>query len=310
MGLNSDLFYLSYLLQALPGSLVTKVADLEEKTPIKPSLFAYTEYRKYLKDIYFYRKELDHKFSHRFIALHVGATSSGWFAGIINNKINLTGSYLTSLCKLLQLKQRESDYFEILVSYDQSGTLEEKNKYLQKILTFKGVDPAVIMPEQFEFYSKWYISAIRELLLFFRFRDDYKELAKTLNPPIRPAEAIHAVELLLSLGLIEKDNEGFLKPVKQTITKDSAFRSTHWGNYMSAMIKLALESIDRHEKEIRDISSVTIGLSPESWIIAKNEIACLRNKLLSLSEQDKKHSAVYQCNIQLFPLSQINKGIK
>lgn len=74
---------------------------MENNIPVKPSLFSYTEYRKYLKDMYAYRKELDRKFSHRFIAIYVGATSSGWFAGIINNKINLTSNYITSLCKLL-----------------------------------------------------------------------------------------------------------------------------------------------------------------------------------------------------------------
>lgn len=280
---------------------------MENDPPVKPSLFAYTEYRQYLRDIYAYRKELDSKFSHRFIAMHVGATSSGWFAGIINNKINLTGNYITSLCKLLQLKQRESDYFELLVHYDQAGSLEEKNKYLQKIFTFRGVDPAVIVADQFEFYSTWYITAIRELLFFHKFKDDYKLLAKMLNPPIRPSEAQHAVEVLLRLGFIGIGTDGYYKPLKQTITKDTAFRSTHWGNFMTSMMKLAQESIDRHDKEIRDISAVTVGLSYNSWMIAKNEIACLRNKLLALSEQDRRHAAVYQCNFQLFPLTQIQK---
>lgn len=280
---------------------------MDKSPPVKPSIFSYSEYRKFLKDIYMYRKVLDSKFSHRFIATHVGASSSGWFAGIINNKINLTGSYLAKLCKLLQLKQREADYFELLVNYDQAATLDEKNKYLQRIITFKGVDPDLILSGQFEFYSTWYITAIREILISFDFKDDYKVLAKMLNPPIKPAEAEQAIEILLRLGLIQTDKYGFYRPVKQTITKDASFKSTHWANFMTSMMKLAQESIDRHDKEKRDISSVTIGLSAESWMTAKNEIAYLRNKLLALSEKDKKHAAVYQCNIQLFPLSQITK---
>jgi hypothetical protein len=46
------------------------------------------------------------------------------------------------------------------VHYDQAGTLEEKNKYLQKILIFKGVDPTVIIPEQFEFFWPRYINCV------------------------------------------------------------------------------------------------------------------------------------------------------
>lgn len=280
---------------------------MEITPPEKPSLFSYADYRKYLRDIYFYRKEIDKKFSHRFIAVHVGATSSGWFAGLINNKINLTSGYMVSLCKLLHLKQREADYFELLVHYDQSGNLEEKNRYLQKILTFKGVDPSLVQPEKFEFYSIWYISAIRELLFFYDFKDDYKALAKMLNPAIKASEAEHAIKILLKLDFIKPDYQGFYRPVKITISKDSAFKSTHWGNFISSMIKLAQGSIDRYQKDERDLSSVTVALSTDSWMIIKNEIAYLRNKLLALSEQDKKHNVVYQCNFQLFPLTRVKK---
>jgi uncharacterized protein (TIGR02147 family) len=275
-----------------------------------PSIYNYTDYRLFLRDFYNYRKILDKKFSHRFIAVHVGASSSGWFSDVINGRINLTRTYQISLCKLLHLRQRESDFFEALVDYAQAGSLDEKNRYMQKIISFKEVNPSLIGQKHFEFYSKWYITAIRELLMFYDFKDDYKSLGKMLNPPVRPAEALQAIEILLSFGFIEKDSKGFLRPVTKTITKDTAFRSVHWGNFVTSMMKLAIESVDRHDADIRDISAVTINLSQENFHLAKAHIEELRRRLLALAEQDNSDNTVYQCNIQLFPLSRSNKDSK
>jgi uncharacterized protein (TIGR02147 family) len=272
-----------------------------------PSIYNYTDYRLFLRDIYNYRKTLDKKFSHRFIANHVGATSSGWFSDVINDRISLTRTYQMSLCKLLHLRQRESDFFEALVDYAQAGSLEEKSRYMQKIISFKEVNPSLIGQKQFEFYSKWYITAIRELLLFHDFKDDYKALGKMLSPSIRPTEAQQAVDILLSLGFIKKDSNGFFKPVTKTITKDTAFRSVHWGNFVTSMMKLAIESVDRHDADLRDISAVTINLSQENFQFAKAHIEELRRRLLALAEQDSSENTVFQCNIQLFPLSRSSK---
>ncbi|NLG17436.1 MAG: TIGR02147 family protein [Fibrobacter sp.] len=268
------------------------------------SIYDYSDYRLFLRDIYNRRKETDKKFSHRFIAAHVGASSSGWFSDIINNRINLTRQYLTALCKLLHLSAREIDFFEVLVDYCQSGALAEKNRYMQKIFSFKEINPALVQKEQFEFYSKWYISAIRELLLLYNFKDDYHELARKLDPPIKPAQAKQAIVVLLSIGFIKQNREGFYKPVERNISKSTAFRSVYWANFVTSMMNLAIESIDRHSSDVRDISSVTVNLSPEGFKTAKAEIDALRKRLLALSGMETKQFATYQCNFQLFPLTQ------
>jgi uncharacterized protein (TIGR02147 family) len=202
------------------------------------------------------------------------------------------------------------EFFEYLVEYDQAGTLAEKNRYMEKIVSFRNINPSLIGKEHFDFYSKWYISAIRELLFFYNFDGDFRSLAKMLDPQIRPVEAQEAIEVLKSIGFIEKDEHGFYRPIIKTITKDAAFRSVHWGNLITSMLKLAIESVDRHTVDERDLSAVTINLSEESLKTAKAEISALRKKLLALSEHDQHQDTVYQCNFQLFPLSKNSRDKK
>lgn len=270
----------------------------------KLSIFIYNDFRLFLKDTYLARKETDRKFSHRYIAQHVGATSSGWFSDIINGRITLTRQFIPALVKVFALRAKEADFFELLVGYGQAETLEEKNRFLQKIISFKDIEPLIVTKNQFDFYRNWYFTAIRELLLYIDFKGDVSVLVQKLSPAIKPAEARQAIETLLSIGLIKENEQGFLKPVEKTISKDSAFQTVHWRNFMVAMMQLAQESVDRHKAQERDISTVTVGLSASAYAVARQEIALLRKRLLALSEQDTQVDKVYQCNFQLFPLSQ------
>jgi uncharacterized protein (TIGR02147 family) len=270
---------------------------------VNPNVFDYADFRVFLKETYEYRKNADSKFSQRFITRQVGASSAGWFADIIQGRIALTGAYMMKLIRLLKLDSEESEYFQLLVMYEQAGSTEEKNLYIGKMIAMKRVNPSIISKEQFEFYSMWYISAVRELLINYDFIDDYSTLSKKLSPAITIKEAKHAILVLRKLGMIEPDGKNFLKPGEPVIKKDSSFKSVHWANFMKSSMELGLGALDRYNKEDRDISSVTVSLSSETYQNACKEIKRLRQKLLSMALNDKKGDKVYQCNVQFFPVA-------
>jgi uncharacterized protein (TIGR02147 family) len=275
-----------------------------------PRVYEYSDYRIYLRDVYTIRKKSDRGFSHRYISNYVGASSSGWFSDIINGRIALTRTFLTPMLQLLELRPREADFFELLVSYNQAENLEEKNRYLQKIIGFKDIEPLLVTKNQFDFYRTWYFTAIRELLLYYRFDGDFAALGALCDPPIKPAEARQAIDTLKSIGLVAENERGSLQPVDKTVSKDSTFQSVHWRNFVVAMMDLAIESVDRHKAEQRDLSSVTVGLSETALSIARQEVALLRKRLLALSEQVAKPDKIYQCNFQIFPLTQSLRDVR
>ena len=275
-------------------------------TVIKPNIFNYADYRIFSNDYYHFLKQQDRKFSHRLIAYKTGSSSAGWFSDVVGGRINLTGMYLLKLAKLFKLTAREKNYFEVLVGYDQAGSLDEKNAFMEKMMSFKELNASIVNKDQFAFYSTWYVPAIRELLFCFDFKDDYKALAKKLCPSISQQQAKKATEILKSLGFIKLNRNGHLKPCDPIIKKDPQFKSLHWANFMRANMELGIQALDRYKKESRDISAVTLCLSKEGQDRASEEIAELRKKLLAISEQDKNRNNVFQCNIQLFPLTDLD----
>jgi uncharacterized protein (TIGR02147 family) len=266
-------------------------------------IFAFTDFRKCLSDYYQGRKKCDRKFSHRFIQERVGASSAGWFADVIKGRTNIPGGYVVKLAKLMQLKATETDYFEAMVQFGQAASLEERTRFFQKMVAFKEVRSDMVGMDRLEFYSKWYHSAIRELLFFHAFRGDYAELARRLSPPIRQSEARDSVSLLHRMGMVEPNAIGGFKSVEAVLKKDSSFPSIVMANFLKNNMALAIEALDRYSKEERDISALTVSLSDQAFEQVKEDIRALRKKILSMTEVDIVPSKVYQCNFQFFPLS-------
>ncbi len=266
-------------------------------------IFGYTDFRKFLGDYYLERKKSDRKFSHRFIQEKVGASSAGWFADVLKSRTNIPGGHIVKLSKLLQLKASETDYFEAMVQFGQAASLEERTRYFNKMLAFKEVRADMVGMDKLEFYSKWYHSAIREILFFYPFRGDYAELARKLSPPIRPTEARDSVALLERLGMVEPNTIGGYKSKEAVLKKDSSFPSVVMANFLKNNMELAIEALDRYTKEERDVSALTIALSEQAFSQVKDDIRALRKKILAMTEVDIAPTKVYQCNFQFFPLS-------
>lgn len=268
-----------------------------------PTIFHYTDFRAYLADYQAARKAVDRKFSHRFIADKVGSSSSGWFSDIVRGRISLTGAFRVRLARILNLKEREADYFEVLVNLDQAGSEEEREACARRIMSFREVPSELVGRDRFEYYSAWYYGAIRELLFFHDFKGDYAALASLLVPAISVPEAKRAIALLQRLGFVAKDAQGCLRPAKGALKKDSAIKADNLSTYMKKNMELAMTALDAYSREDRDISALTLSFSGPGFVKAKEEIRALRKKLLALMVEDNFPEKVYQCNIQMFPIT-------
>ena len=233
----------------------------------------------------------------------VGSSSSGWFSDILKARQNLAGTQLIKLISLLNLSQKEADYFESLVQFNQSASLAEKNRYYRKLISFRDPQSKIVGQDRFEYYSKWYYSAIQELLFFHDFRGDYPSLSKKVYPPIRVYEAMEVIKLLEKLEFIRKDAQGFYRPLESTLKKDASFKSLFAVNYLRAGMELGVAALEFFPKEERHISGMTLSFSESFRKLAIIEIENFRNRLLTLMEEDSHPEKVHQLNLQFFPLT-------
>jgi uncharacterized protein (TIGR02147 family) len=269
-----------------------------------PDIFGYGNYREFLQDAYKIMKNRDKKYSCRFISTRVGSSSPSWFTDIVSGRINLTDGYFYRLCDFFGLSQHERNFFRLLVDYNQTMSPEHRKECLETILSTRAFKIDLITRHKFEYFSRWYIPVIRELLLIHPAKmEDAKTVAQKLIPSITLKEAKSALEILVALDLVKADAAGFLRPTAIVIKKDRTDKSTHIPAYHQENMRLAAEALGRFPAERRDVSSITFSLAADRLQEAKEEIKKFRKTLLQLAHIPSPGGQVYQCNIQLYPVS-------
>lgn len=266
------------------------------------SIFDYLNYREFLSDSYKERKASNPAFSYRFIGGKIGLSAST-FVRIIQGKRNVTTKHIAAIAAVFHLKKQEEKYFELLVQFNQSSSSEEKKMFFEKLLSFKNTEFLLLMKDRYDLFNEWYYIAIRELLVHYRFKDDFEALAKRVEPPIQPREARKAIELLEKMSLIKRDSRGYYKPTDTLITVGEDWQSIAIANFQKTVISLAQSAIDRFKPDARDISTLTVNLSQKKLQIVKEKIRALRKEIMEIENIDKENDTVFQINFQIFPMS-------
>lgn len=268
-------------------------------------IFDYMDYRQYLRDFFFEKKREYHFYSYRLFSQRAGLKSPNFLKLVIDGDRNLSKQSVYKFAKALALARKETDYFENLIFFNQSSTIEEKKLFLARLMKYrKRGDVKRIDEAEYEYYSNWYNLALRELVCAADFRDDFKRLGAALIPSISATEASRSVELLLRLKFIERNPDGTYHKTSPSLTTGKQIRSLAIANYHREMLRLADDALERFRPEDRDISSLTLSMSLKTIPLIVERLQQMRNELLEIAEEDEKVDQVVQVNLQLFPLSQ------
>lgn len=264
----------------------------------------YTDYRQYLRDFYEDRKKRLSIFSYRYFCIKAGIKSPTLFKEVVDGTRNLTSKTIPAFIKGLGLGPMEAQYFIALVHFNQSKSLEEKTQYLEQMKNLKRKIPQQLVPiDQYEFYSQWYYPLLRELACIFPWDGDYAKLAKAVNPPIKKSEAQKGIKFLIDKGFLHRSPDGKYLQTKPAITSGAEVTSIGIRRFNEMMAKRGVEAINDFSPDIRDIRTLVIGISPQSYSLIKEEIRTFIDRVIRIVDDDSLSDRVYNLGIQLFPLS-------
>jgi uncharacterized protein (TIGR02147 family) len=269
------------------------------------TVFDYLDYRDFLRDYYKEQKRVKPFFSYRFIGHHVGMDSS-YVIKVLQGKIHLSIKKVDCFIKLLDLNETEAEYFKTLVHFCRAKTDHERKLYFDKLFSISTVKAQCLDTHHYEFFQKWYYSAIWSIVNGTPFHGDFRALANRCLPPITVWEAKRGIKLLEHLGLIEKDQLGVYRTRDLNLTTGQKWHSQAIDVYQREMIRLAGESIERCTKPERDISTVTLCFDEKNMPELKECIKQFRSSLIKLANNYGGTERAYQLNVQLFPISTVS----
>ncbi|MGZ3768686.1 MAG: TIGR02147 family protein [Bdellovibrio sp.] len=269
------------------------------------SVFEYDDYRKYLADFYQHAKSENKEFSFRFFSRVSGFKSSNFLYLVMNGKSNISAKSADKIAKAMKMNSEERNFFRNLVAFNQAKNTQQKQKYSELLMQSKSYE--VLHPlsqAQYRYFERWFYSVIRGLIGLPGSKDDPGWMANQLQPKISKDQAKEAIEELLSLGLIQRDSKNRkLKQSNPNVTSTNSFTSSSLAQFHKAMADLAIESIDRFPRERRELNSLTVGISSDSFLKIKELTQKYIMDIVEIVDREQEPDKLYQLNIHLFPVA-------
>jgi uncharacterized protein (TIGR02147 family) len=272
-------------------------------------LRAYLDYRKFLRDRYLEKQAGDGKFTHRVIG-QVGGFDPGLFSKVIFGQRNISRKLIPGFCKAFGLIGDEAEYFKKLVFFNQAGTFEKKKASYEKLLAEGGRKVVPVARNQYEFYSDWRHSAIREILNYHPFRGDFKELGKLLHPAVGARAAKKSVALLERLGMIRRTRSGGYELADRQVTSGIETKSVEIDSFILQCMELAVAGLKRIPGNKRNFSTLTFSIPRDKIPALEDRIRAFRKDTSAWIRKQRGQDSVYQFNLQLFPMTSLKRRKK
>jgi uncharacterized protein (TIGR02147 family) len=270
------------------------------------NLFDFTDYKAYLEHYFQDKKNENPRFSYQLFARKIGFNNRGFIYNIIKGSTRISKSHCIKISKALGNSKNETEYFENIVFYTQAKNEEEKSCFLEralKVRTIKKAEVQCTSKDQYEFYSKWYHSAIRSIIGMFPFKDDYDLLGRKLSPPISALQVKKSVQLLERLGMVIKGEDGSYRLSDKSIRIGSDISQTAKNNFHAECTELAKNAIITTPVESRNVISLTLGISKSTYKVILDETEQFKNRIIEIAAATDTADRVYQYQLILFPLS-------
>ncbi len=277
------------------------------RRPTKPktSIFHYSDFRHYIRDRLAEMKKLRRGFTARHIAERAGFGSPSFLKMIMDGKRKLTDHNTEKLCDILEIHDKERAYFTTLSSFNQEVDPNHKHELLDKL---EAMRPRVAFSKlenhQHKFLSKDYYACVREMILLKDFNEDPKWIAAHCVPRITPTDARDAIDTLLEIGLIKRDETGKLVQSEAVIDTGMETKGIEAFNYHESILNKARTCLSIIPAEERSFTALTIPmpLSLRDEIIKK--ISNFQEEILDLvNQKDLNHNSVFQLSMQFFPVT-------
>ncbi|MFW6254912.1 MAG: TIGR02147 family protein [Chitinivibrionales bacterium] len=278
------------------------------KTQIK--LEEYSDFREYLRDLLDEQRRMGNRITNRSFAAAAGVNSASWLTSILQGKKGVAPKTARVISDFLGHNEKEQAYFNALIRFNLAKTLDQRNTWFNELNRLRKrefrTSSAKISNAQYEFYSRWYYTAVRSLIGIHKIGEEYEKIASMVSPSITSRQAKKAISVLKKLGMIRFDERGeFFELTDSAITTGRHEFSLSIANFQRETMRLASESLDRYKPGIRDISTLSVGISGETAERIKEEIRLLRKRIIDMADRDQKPDRVYHINFHFFPMSSI-----
>jgi len=283
--------------------------DIEiTKVRKKANIFDHSDAGRYLKAVYEEIRRIQKSYTVEAFSDFFGFGSNNTMAQIHSGHRKISDKAAERIAQALRLNRVEKTYFMTMVKIRHAESSVERDRLLALVLELQARhNDESNNNKALEFFNSWVHSVVFEVLSM---NDalSASDVCNRIMPDVKESAVEKSLIFLESIGLVESRTEQnstvqkFIK-IKKDFSLGKAVPGLAIVRYHQEMLNLAKDSLMTSAPNERDVSSVTIAVSPEQVELIKDEIDRFRKYLLLLSSVEQSDTRVMQVNLQLFPLS-------
>ncbi len=282
------------------------VSDTSARADKRPEALQYLDYRAFLADHCAWRRSHDPGFSQRTFAREAGLppSSSSLLPAVIRGRRNLSQTLRVKFASALALPEREAQYFDLLVQFNQAKGMAEKNHFFDQLSKFRASRARVLGESQFEFFSKWHYSAVRNFFSMETGVRDPETIARKLFPSVSETQVAEAIRLLLDLDLIKRTANGYMV-TERHISSPKDVQAKAAREHMLELTRMSQELLDKVPPALRQYNALMFTVSPGGFATVKERVRSFLEELREILDRDSGEDRIYSLTLQLFPNSRL-----
>ena len=264
-------------------------------------IFQFTNFRKYLDEYQAARVQTDPDFTRAGACALLGLPKTrSYYNDIIKGK-KLSSRMIPKFVEVLGLNKKEAKYFEAMVNMDQAKTATERNAFFEELLKQHPDSHRILNEDAYEYYSHWYNSVLFTALEVVDVSDDLEPIQKLISPKVSVGTLKRSLELLERLGFVRKNENGFWKSCRDSVSSGTYNNSDLVRQYQLQCFELSKQALLASDERSSDMATFTFSVSDDAFKAIAKEIQGLKAKVRKIIMLDKKKATgVHQLNIHLF----------
>lgn len=267
-----------------------------------PDLSTYLDYRAFLRDLLAERQRLQPLFSLRLFAKRIGIDPSNLLK-VLQGARHLPEDVIPELAAFCRWESRERKLFEALWRFGKVRKATEAQAMLERVEELRGPRIRTLASDRQEFYRSWRHTAVFSLVDVMP-DADAETLGARLIPRCDPAEVQESLDLLVRLAMLKRE-AGRWVHADRLVSTGRKWRARAIARFQEETLDLARRSLRETPPDRRDISTLTVTAAAKDIEAIREMTRTFRREVLRLVQDSREPAtAVWQINLQVFPLSE------
>lgn len=263
-----------------------------------PNLYEFKDFREYLKAWWEAEKARRGKFPKAEVSRLLGMPNTrNYFTDVLGGR-EVTETFVERFVALLALPKDEARFFRALVAFQQARTADERDAAFDRLVSLNRSPKTQLSAAQYGYFRHWWHAAVRALLDTGDWKEEPERIAATLVPSITPGQARDSLKLLLELGLIAPDAQGFLRPAHQSVAGPEGTREELFLQQQLQQLELVKQAMLRRDGPSRKVVTNLVSVSQEGLRHLFEQIEKSRSEVRSIAHKDP-HPAERVCQVVL-----------